>query len=112
MRRTAYHPEWEQPHLLSFVTDDSGSYVAVHADLAGITMLIDELEALREQLELNDCPHTHLNSWGTGQRPLTNTKLANQANEVNVVHHVKIYGWNEEWAVRHGLKQKTESAPE
>jgi hypothetical protein len=56
MRRAKYHPEWGEAHLLSFVTDSTGGYVAVHADLAGITMLIDVLESLREQLELNDCP--------------------------------------------------------
>jgi len=85
-----------EPHLLSFVTDASGGYLAVHADLAGFTMLIDELESLREQLELNDCPHTHLFSSNPPPTELTTTKLADQEDEVNMVHHVKIYGWNEE----------------
>lgn len=98
-----YCPGWSEPHLLSFVTDASGGYLAVHADLVGITMLISELEALRDQLELNDCPHTHLFSY-TPRNELTTKKLSNQPNEANIVHEVKIYGWNEEWAVRHGLK--------
>jgi hypothetical protein len=51
MKRSEYGPEWSDPHLLSFVTDSSGDYVAVHADLAGITMLIDELEWLRENCQ-------------------------------------------------------------
>lgn len=66
-------------------------------------MLIDELESLREQLEMNDCPHTHL--FGiTPNDKLSTTKLADQEDEVNIVQHVKIYGWNEEWARRHSLK--------
>jgi hypothetical protein len=107
MKRSEYRPEWSDPHLLSFVTSASGGYLAVHADLAGITMLIDELEILREQLEQNDCPHTHLFSPEAAGSELTPTKIADQKDENNVVCHVKIYGWNEEWAVRHGLKPPT-----
>lgn len=66
-------------------------------------LLIAELDALRRQLELNDCPHTHLFSPVSGGSELTTTKLATQAIEANVVHHVKIYGWIKEWATRHGL---------
>jgi Immunity protein 32 len=91
-------------YLLSFVTDASGDFLSVHADLGGVEVLIEELQRLRSQLLENDCPHTHLFSaeWGGGE--LTTTKLQNQPGEDNTVHHVKIYGWNEEWAVRHGLK--------
>ena len=91
-------------HLLSFVTSQSGDYVAVHADLAGVTLLIKELQTLQRQLELNDCPHTHLFTVDWAGNELSATKLASQEDENNVVHHVKIYGWNEEWANRHGLK--------
>jgi hypothetical protein len=108
MRRAPYHPEWSEPHLLSFVTDASGQYLAIHADLAGVTMLIDELEGLREQLERNDCPHSHLFAC-TARNALTNTKLADQEHEANIVQHVKTYGWNEEWARRHGLKSDLEA---
>jgi len=88
---------------LSFVTDASGAYLAVHADLAGITMLISELENLREQIERNDCPHSHLFAI-TPNSELTTTKLRDSAVETNIVQEVKIYGWNEEWAQRHYLK--------
>ena len=107
MRRSEYHPDWQQPHLLSFVTSEDGGYLAIHADLAGVTMLIDELESLREQLVLGDCPHTHLFSHDAAGE-LTMTKLTDQKHENHVVHHVKIYGWNEEWAQRHGLKPTIE----
>ena len=105
MKRAENGPQWHNPHLLSLVTSTSGGYLAVHADLAGITMLIDELETLREQLEKNECPHTHLCSSEAGGDELTVTKLANQGDENVLVCHLKIYGWNEEWAVRHGLKE-------
>ena len=93
-------------YLLSFVTDKSGDYLSVHLDLAGVEILIRELESLRTQLLKDDCPHTHL--FGYSDRPdendLTLTKLKDQPGETTQVLQVKIYGWNEEWAVRHGLK--------
>src|SRR5215471_6520944 len=93
----------DQPHLLSFVTNATGRYLSIHVDLSGISLLISELEALKKQLETDDCPHTHLFSDEAGGEELTTTKLADQNDEVSVVHHVKIYGWNREWALRHGL---------
>ena len=90
-------------HLLSFVTDATGGYVAVHLDLRGVNILIEELQNLKRELELNDCPHTHLFGYSAGDK-LTKTKLSSQENEVNIVHQVKIYGWNEEWAWKHQLK--------
>jgi hypothetical protein len=90
--------------LLSFVTDATGKVVSVHADIHGVEFLIDELENLRSQLLVNDCPHTHLFSPECGGDELTMTKLNDQPAETNVVCHVKIYGWNEEWSRRHGLK--------
>lgn len=94
----------EADYLLSFVTNTGGGYLAIHADLKGITLLIDELESLRRCLEANDCPHTHLFSTACGNGELTTTKLSDQPHENNIVHQVKIYGWNEEWAILHGLK--------
>lgn len=91
-------------HLLSFVTDDDGSTVSIHLDLSGLDLLISELEALRSQLLAEDCPHTHLFSPHCGRDELTTTMLQNHPGEVHSVHHVKIYGWNEDWAKRHGLK--------
>jgi len=92
-------------HLLSFVTDSTGSYVAVHADLRGVDILIDELQKMKSALENNECPHTHLFISKThGYRQLTGGKLASQEIEVNEVFQVKIYGWTEEWARKLGLK--------
>jgi len=91
-------------YLLSFVTDETGQYVAVHADLHGIENLIQELQSLRQRLLENDCPHAHLFASDSGGGQLTQTKLQDQANEKTPVWHVKIYGWNDERARRHGLK--------
>jgi hypothetical protein len=89
-----------QNYLLSFVTDDSGGMVSIHMDLNGADRLIETLSELRDSLLKNDCPHDHLFS----DDGLTMTMLATQENETNAVGHVKIYGWNDEWAVKHGLR--------
>jgi len=91
-------------HLLSFVTDASSQFLSVHADLRGIEYLIEKLQQLRLHLLENDCPHTHLFASDTAESELTTTKLRDQPDEENIVYHVKLYGWNEEWARRHGLK--------
>jgi hypothetical protein len=100
--------EWESweklPYLLSFVTSADGQCLSVHADLNGITALIEGLQELRSQLLENDCPHTHL--WThRGHGPyLTTSKLDGKDDEVHVAKMATIYGWNDEWAVRHGLR--------
>ena len=91
-------------HLLSFVTNENGTMVSIHADFGGVSRLIEELEFLRDTLRKNDCPHVHLFSEDALGDSLSTTKLHNHPAEVNVVHHVKIYGWNDEWAVRHQLR--------
>lgn len=97
----------EVDYLLSFVTNTNGGYLAIHTDLKGVNLLINTLQTLRRLLEVNDCPHIHLFSRDCGNGELTTTKLSDQSNENNVVHEIKIYGWNEEWAIRHGLKPTT-----
>lgn len=77
--------------------------VTIHVDLPGIELLMRELALLRDAIKDNDCPHTHLHSADAAGEELSSTKLDNQPDEVNSVCHVKIYGWNSEWAVRHGL---------
>ena len=77
--------------------------VTIRADLEGLDLLIGQLKVLRDAVAANDCPHTHLLSPEVGGNDLSTAKLKDQTTEVNGVNRVKIYGWNAEWAVRHGL---------
>ena len=90
-------------HLLSFVTDDDEHQVFIHVDLAGVEFLLNKLCNIKKQLEENDCPHSHLFTEEWGGEELSSTKLASQEDEQNQVHQVKIYGWNDEWKVKHKL---------
>lgn len=90
-------------HLLSIVTDEDGTQVFMHLDLAGVNYLLTELIQLKEELENNRCPHTHLFTREWGGEELTVTKLSKQDDEKNQVHHLKMYGWNNEWKVKHKL---------
>jgi hypothetical protein len=92
-------------HLLAFVADKDGNQVFLHADLAGVEYLIKELEYLRKELKNNDCPHTHLFSedWGSGE--LSTSTMLNKDAEGLAVHHLKMYGWNNEWVKKHGFKR-------
>lgn len=89
-------------HLLSIVSDNEGQ-VFVHADLEGIRLLIKELKHIEQGLEENECPHTHLHSESWAGWGLTESKLENQEDEKEQIHHLKIYGWNQEWKAKHNL---------
>jgi len=93
-----------EKRLLAFVTDKEHGQDFVHADLAGVNYLIKELEYLRSELEKNDCPHTHLFSkeWGGGELSISTMM---DRNEGMPVHHLNIYGWNDEWVDKHEFKR-------
>jgi len=91
-----------EEHLLSIVSDNEGQ-VFIHTDLEGVRLLIKELQYIEKKLEENDCPHTHLFSESWGSMELTETKLQNQKDEKEQIHHLKIYGWNQEWKDKHNL---------
>ena len=81
-------------YLLSFVTDSAGTNLTLHLDLQGAKYLIGQLEIIKQQLELGDLPHLHLLSSIGPPDGLTTTKIASQESEANIVHRLKIYGWN------------------
>lgn len=92
--------------MLSIVTEPNGDVVYVHADSAGIVELEAAVARLKKRLLAGDCPHDHLMSasWGGGE--LSETMLAEeQGKGCRQVHHITLYGWNEEWARKHGLKK-------
>ncbi len=97
-------------HVLSFVIAADGGMVTIHADANGLSLLIDRLSLLRNLVIQGDCPHTHLHAMGVPLDELTTSKLANQPAEKEVVQHVKIYGWTDEWAVRHGFRASMNSS--
>jgi hypothetical protein len=91
-------------HLLSFVTNDDGTVVTIHADRNGVHCLIKELELIRDRLDEDQCEHCHLFSDpDIAGDALSASKMTGQESEQNIVHAVKIYGWNAEWAVRNRL---------
>lgn len=84
-------------YLLSLVSNSTGDAIHIHLDLKCIENLIEELEYLKRALLKDKTEHTHLFSPDWGGYHLTTTKLENNDEEVNQVHHVKIYAWNDEW---------------
>jgi len=91
-----------EKHLLALVADPDDGQVHLHADLGGVDFLIGELEKIKKQLLAEECPHTHLFSeeWGGGELSVS-TMLDNR--QGLPVHHLKVFGWNEEWVEKHGF---------
>ena len=92
--------------MLSVVSEKDGDTVYIHADLEGIQKLESCIANLKRELENNECPHDHLMSKSWGSDELTETMLDSERSDGCVqVHHVKLYGWNQEWALKHGLQE-------
>lgn len=92
----------KKDYLLSIVSDQE-SQVVVYGDLSGIRYLIKKLKRIEQSLEDDECSHEHLMTESWGGDELTETKIKNQENEKEQVHHLKIYGWNNEWKNKHEL---------
>ncbi len=90
-------------HLLSFAVNDDGTFLSMHADVAGLDLLIRSLVNLRQSAMDGECEHVHLFSDPDLGGELTTTKLQNQPYEATSIMHLKLYGWTDEWAKRHGL---------
>ncbi len=89
-------------YTLSFVADQKGQ-LAVHADAKGLSVLISALERLKRKVESGICDHDHLHSDSWAGDELSETSGCER--EGDIVHHVKIYGWTDEWAYNHGFKK-------
>lgn len=90
-----------EEHLLCFATDDDGQ-LFIHADAAGPDLLIKSLNNIRNKIDENECDHDHMMTESWGGYGLTDPTAC--AKEGRIIHHVKIYGWTEEWAQKHQLK--------
>jgi len=87
-------------HTLAFVTDHKGQ-LFVHADARGLSVLIASLERLKKKAEAGECDHDHLftDAWAGGEL----SEKVGCEKEGDLIHHVKLYGWTEEWARKHGF---------
>ena len=88
-------------YTLSLISDGKGG-LAVHADSEGLAILIAQLERLKQKVDVGLCDHDHLHTDAWAGDELSETTGCEK--EGDVVHHVKIYGWTEEWARKHGFK--------
>jgi hypothetical protein len=94
------------PRLLSFVTNREGNMVSIHMNQDGLTYLIEKLESLKTLVANGQCEDAHLFTSDSMGHELSSTKLETVPAEHNVVQHVKLYGWTDEWACAHGLIPK------
>lgn len=79
-----------------------------YLDSAGVDLLLKELEYIKNKLAENDCPHSHLFSSDWGGWELRNSQMMDEKDKGERIHHLKIFGWNEEWAETHRFNRSIE----
>ena len=86
-------------HVLTFVRGEEGE-LFMHADAKGLSVLIRALEGLKKKAEAGISEHEHLMtpSWAGSE---LSEKKGTESGEL--IHHLKLYGWTEEWARKHGF---------
>jgi hypothetical protein len=90
----------KQPdHVLTFVRGEEGE-LFMHADAKGLSVLISALERLRKKAEEGACEHDHLMTPAWAGSGLSEKKGLESG---ELIHHLKLYGWTEEWAQKHGF---------
>lgn len=92
-------------HVLALFSDDEGQ-VFLHADDKGLEILITALERLRRKISEGKSDHDHLmtEAWaGDGEL----TEVQGCEKKEHLVHHLKLYGWTDEWAKKHGFLKQT-----
>lgn len=92
-------------HLLSVVANQDGTMISVHADLRGLDFLIHSLSLLRQLLAEGKCEDLHFFSDCALGGELSKTKLGSEA-ETTIVEHLKVYGWTQEWAIKHKIRRE------
>jgi hypothetical protein len=88
-------------YVLTFVKGEEGE-LFMHADAKGLSVLIAALERLKKKAEAGECDHDHLMTAAWAGSELSEKKGL-EAGEL--VHHVKLYGWTQEWAKKHGFTE-------
>jgi hypothetical protein len=92
-----------QPDYILNLTQDDGGVVHLHGDAAGLDTLIAKLSHIRAQIDQGICEHDHLKSADWGGDELS-TKNGISAEGHTLVQHLKLFGWTDEWAEKHGFK--------
>lgn len=87
-------------HVLTFVREGEAE-LRLHADAKGLSLMISALERLKEKVEAGDCDHDHLFTPAWAGTELTESKGMESG---DLIHHLKTYGWTDEWIVKHGFR--------
>lgn len=99
---TTYWEKMKPPdYVLSFVSGGEGE-LFLHADAKGLSVLIAALERLKRKIDQGVCDHDHLSTPAWGGNELSETRGLEPG---ELIHHVKLYGWTNEWAKRHGFRE-------
>jgi hypothetical protein len=90
-------------HVLLVIRNEDE--VFLHADVAGLDFLIERLRWIRKKVS-EGVPeeHEHLMTESWGGDELTES-IGSERSDTTLVHHVKIFGWSKEWAMKHGFKR-------
>jgi hypothetical protein len=100
LKRSAKLRMAKPQYTLAFASDQKGQ-VMMHADAKGLDVLIASLERLKKKVEAGECDHDHLmtDAWAGSE---LSERLGCESHG-ELVHHLKLYGWTEEWARKHGF---------
>jgi hypothetical protein len=90
----------EHQHILSLITDNENQ-LFLHADAAGLDLLIQQLQHLRNSIERGESDHDHMMTASWGSWELTESMGCEK--EGQIIHHLKMYGWTDKWAKEHGF---------
>jgi hypothetical protein len=94
----------ENKYLLSLSSSPDGDEVNLHADSEGLAILIEQLKSLKNALESDEAPHSHLMSESWGMNDLTESMLNSERKDgCRQVQHIKLYAWSKEWKTKHDL---------
>ena len=88
-------------HVLTLVQQKEGEAV-LHADAKGLALLIAALERLRKTAEGGAPDHDHLMTPTWAGAELSERKGVETG---ALIHHLKIFGWSDEAAKKHGFRE-------
>ena len=92
----------DEKRSLAFVVSEESDQIFLHVDKEGVEILMRSLERIKKHLEKDELEHEHLFSeeWGGWELSISDEVDKGKGKPI---HHVKIYGWNDEWADKNGF---------